>query len=97
MSATVPAKRDRRRRHDRPSPDPPDRPVTDRQSCSVWMPYERLREVARAYEQGDEDAARGELQVLAADAGLLSKSVPLPGFRRRLQIASEKAPTGRMG
>ena len=39
---------------------------------------ERVRSVSRAWQRGDEAVAREQLQVLAAEATLLSRMTPLP-------------------
>jgi hypothetical protein len=58
---------------------------------------ERVHAVGRAWQQGDEAAAREQLQVLAAEATLLSRMTPLPmpSTLNAVQIRAERGPDGR--
>ncbi len=62
------------------------------------MLAERVKQVGRAWREGDVDAVRTELAVLGAEAILLSRMHPLPlgsTLAARQKVASEKARSGR--
>ncbi len=62
------------------------------------MLAERVKQVGRAWREGDVDAVRTELAVLGAEAILLSKMHPLPigdPLTARQRIASERSPSSR--
>lgn len=76
----------------------PDTPLgDDRSASSISMLAVRVLAVRDAWLAQDEDAVRGELFALAAEAQLLARVTPLPGWQRRLAIAAEREGTARMG
>ena len=75
-----------------------DDPIRDRQSSSVEMLAERVRQVSRAWREGNVDAVRMELAALGAEASLLSRMYSLPlgsTLAVRQKVAAEKEPSGR--
>ena len=60
----------------------------------------RLSGVATAWKSGDETAAREELRELAAEAALLSRTIPLfrdpTAVQQRQRISAEREPGGRI-
>lgn len=81
------------RRHERS----PDSPIVDRAVSSAPLLAERMRAVALAWREADEDVLRGELRALADEAGLLAAMHPLPGtgLSQRQRIAAGRAASGR--
>ena len=73
---------------------PGERPDPDRSQSSIHQLPLRVREVGRAWRDGDEGALRAELRALAAEAALLSQMEPLirTPVRQRQEITPFTSP-----
>jgi hypothetical protein len=75
-------------------------PMAQRPESSFSMLAARVRAIAGARAQGDEQATRGELRQLAAEAGRLAEQPVVfgsGGIHSRQRIAAEAEPSGRAG
>lgn len=75
----------------------PDAPVTDRSSLA--MVAARVRAIAEAYRERDEDVLRSELRALSHESGLLAvqlgRILGAGTFAARQRIAVERSPVKR--
>jgi hypothetical protein len=73
--------------------------VIDRTTSSPAVLANRVHELALAWRERDEDAARAELKALADEARLLSRQSPLwpSQLVQRQRIAAESDGLGRIG